>query len=937
MSLTAKNKKVIKEFFAKVAPKADDIGQEALSRTLFVYPQTKTYFSHWMDLSPSSPQVRKHGSTVMNGVLNAVGLIDDLKGGLLSLSELHAFMLRIDPANFKIFNHNMLVSLAMMFPDDFTPSVHVSVDKFLSQSRDHDGEELLESGLNFRSESSAHLSSHNNVVRVHAQLLGVQHAQIGVGGFDIVHVLHGQLQALHHSFTMSSDHGVPHDSSGIVEVSKLGEVPLGPWVHDETPIEKPLSGIEFMKESEHKPGQSLRTNHLRVKFGEDVLDGGCLEICPHDHVSALDVQLLTQKRKSPLHRSLLQRQLTPTMSLSAKDKAAVKALWAKVAGKADDIGHDALSRMLVVYPQTKTYFSHWKDLTPGSAPVRKHGSTVMGGVAEAVSKIDDLTSGLLNLSELHAYLLRVDPANFKILSHNILVVLATMFPNDFTPEAHVAMDKFLAALALAISLLQRQLTPTMSLSAKDKAAVKALWAKVAGKADDIGHDALSRMLVVYPQTKTYFSHWKDLTPGSAPVRKHGSTVMGGVAEAVSKIDDLTSGLLNLSELHAYLLRVDPANFKILSHNILVVLATMFPNDFTPEAHVAMDKFLASVALAIDHDGEELLESGLNFRSESSAHLSSHNNVVRVHAQLLGVQHAQIGVGGFDIVHVLHGQLQALHHSFTMSSDHGVPHDSSGIVEVSKLGEVPLGPWVHDETPIEKPLSGIEFMKESEHKPGQSLRTNHLRVKFGEDVLDGGCLEICPHDHVSALDVQLLTQKRKSPNRYRLSMKNMAVGKSTYPLRDYKSLLKSQLYTMSLSAKDKAAVVALWAKISGKADDIGHDALSRMLTVYPQTKTYFSHWTDLTPGSAPVRKHGSTVMAGVAEAVSKIDDLTAGLLNLSELHAFVLRVDPANFKILSHNILVVLATMFPNDFTPEAHVAMDKFLAALALAMSEKYR
>ncbi|TRY89220.1 hypothetical protein DNTS_025392 [Danionella cerebrum] len=788
MSLTAKNKKVIKEFFAKVAPKADDIGQEALSRTLFVYPQTKTYFSHWMDLSPSSPQVRKHGSTVMNGVLNAVGLIDDLKGGLLSLSELHAFMLRIDPANFKIFNHNMLVSLAMMFPDDFTPSVHVSVDKFLSQSRDHDGEELLESGLNFRSESSAHLSSHNNVVRVHAQLLGVQHAQIGVGGFDIVHVLHGQLQALHHSFTMSSDHGVPHDSSGIVEVSKLGEVPLGPWVHDETPIEKPLSGIEFMKESEHKPGQSLRTNHLRVKFGEDVLDGGCLEICPHDHVSALDVQLLTQKRKSPLHRSLLQRQLTPTMSLSAKDKAAVKALWAKVAGKADDIGHDALSRMLVVYPQTKTYFSHWKDLTPGSAPVRKHGSTVMGGVAEAVSKIDDLTSGLLNLSELHAYLLRVDPANFKILSHNILVVLATMFPNDFTPEAHVAMDKFLAALALAI----------------------------------------------------------------------------------------------------------------------------------------------------DHDGEELLESGLNFRSESSAHLSSHNNVVRVHAQLLGVQHAQIGVGGFDIVHVLHGQLQALHHSFTMSSDHGVPHDSSGIVEVSKLGEVPLGPWVHDETPIEKPLSGIEFMKESEHKPGQSLRTNHLRVKFGEDVLDGGCLEICPHDHVSALDVQLLTQKRKSPNRYRLSMKNMAVGKSTYPLRDYKSLLKSQLYTMSLSAKDKAAVVALWAKISGKADDIGHDALSRMLTVYPQTKTYFSHWTDLTPGSAPVRKHGSTVMAGVAEAVSKIDDLTAGLLNLSELHAFVLRVDPANFKILSHNILVVLATMFPNDFTPEAHVAMDKFLGAVALAMSENH-
>ena len=38
------------------------------------------------------------------------------------------------------------------------------------------------------------------------------------------------------------------------------------------------------------------------------------------------------------------------------------------------------------------------------------------------------------------------------------------------------------------------------------------------------------------------------------------------------------------------------------------------------------------------------------------------------------------------------------------------------------------------------------------------------------------------------------------------------------------------------------------------------------------------------------------MGGVAEAVGKMDDLNAGLLNLSELHAFTLRVDPANFKV-----------------------------------------
>lgn len=68
----------------------------------------------------------------------------------------------------------------------------------------------------------------------------------------------------------------------------------------------------------------------------------------------------------------------------------------------------------MVYPQTKTYFSHWKDTRPYSDPVKKHGKVLMGGVSDAVSKIDDLTNGLLTLSELHAFTLRVDPSNFKV-------------------------------------------------------------------------------------------------------------------------------------------------------------------------------------------------------------------------------------------------------------------------------------------------------------------------------------------------------------------------------------------------------------------------------------------------------------------------------------------------------------------------------------------
>ncbi|XP_026207255.1 hemoglobin, alpha embryonic 5 [Anabas testudineus] len=143
--------------------------------------------------------------------------------------------------------------------------------------------------------------------------------------------------------------------------------------------------------------------------------------------------------------------------------------------------------------------------------------------------------------------------------------------------------------------------------------------------------------------------------------------------------------------------------------------------------------------------------------------------------------------------------------------------------------------------------------------------------------------------------------------------------------------------MSLTDKDKAAVKTLWAKISKSADAIGADALSRMLAVYPQTKTYFSHWPDLTSASPHVKAHGKKIIGGVALAVAKIDDLTNGLLDLSEKHAFQIKVDPANFKILAHCLLLVISNTYPAEFTPEAHVAMDKFLTNVALAISERYR
>ncbi|XP_035035980.1 hemoglobin subunit alpha [Hippoglossus stenolepis] len=144
--------------------------------------------------------------------------------------------------------------------------------------------------------------------------------------------------------------------------------------------------------------------------------------------------------------------------------------------------------------------------------------------------------------------------------------------------------------------------------------------------------------------------------------------------------------------------------------------------------------------------------------------------------------------------------------------------------------------------------------------------------------------------------------------------------------------------MSLSAKDKNLVRALWSKAESKVNEIGAEALGRMLVSYPQTKTYFSEWgTDLTAHTPKVRHHGGVIMGAVGMAVKHIDNLTGALSSLSELHAFTLRVDPSNFKILAHNIILVMAMYFPNDFTAEVHVSFDKFLNCLAWALSEKYR
>ncbi|XP_053328108.1 hemoglobin larval subunit alpha-like [Spea bombifrons] len=142
--------------------------------------------------------------------------------------------------------------------------------------------------------------------------------------------------------------------------------------------------------------------------------------------------------------------------------------------------------------------------------------------------------------------------------------------------------------------------------------------------------------------------------------------------------------------------------------------------------------------------------------------------------------------------------------------------------------------------------------------------------------------------------------------------------------------------MSLSDSEKEAVLGIWGKVSGNVQTFGAEALERLLKSFPQTKIYFSHF-DLSEGSADIKKQGANILKAIGEAVKHLDNLEGTLSKLSDLHAYKLRVDPGNFKLLSNCILAVLAIHFPEQFTITAHAGWDKFLSAISTVLTSKYR
>ncbi|XP_067100929.1 hemoglobin subunit alpha-D-like [Osmerus mordax] len=105
----------------------------------------------------------------------------------------------------------------------------------------------------------------------------------------------------------------------------------------------------------------------------------------------------------------------------------------------------------------------------------------------------------------------------------------------------------------------------------------------------------------------------------------------------------------------------------------------------------------------------------------------------------------------------------------------------------------------------------------------------------------------------------------------------------------------------LSKYEKELISEIWEKLTPVASEIGADALFRMFTTFPGSKTYFAH-LNINHRSPHLLSHGKDIVLAIAEGARDISSLTVTLAPLQTLHAYQLRIDPINFKVVFQSYL-----------------------------------
>ncbi|XP_075037444.1 hemoglobin subunit beta-3-like [Mixophyes fleayi] len=132
---TAQEKAAIVSVWQKVDVHKE--GPEALVRLLIIYPWTQRDFDSFGNLSSAraiarNAKLHNHGIKVLSAIGDTISHLDNMKGFLHQLSDLHAFKLHVDPVNFKLFAKVLVIVLAGKLGKAFTPQVQQAWEKFFA-------------------------------------------------------------------------------------------------------------------------------------------------------------------------------------------------------------------------------------------------------------------------------------------------------------------------------------------------------------------------------------------------------------------------------------------------------------------------------------------------------------------------------------------------------------------------------------------------------------------------------------------------------------------------------------------------------------------------------------------------------------------------------------------------------------------------------------
>uniref|UniRef100_A0A672RFL4 Hemoglobin cathodic subunit beta-like n=1 Tax=Sinocyclocheilus grahami TaxID=75366 RepID=A0A672RFL4_SINGR len=132
-----------------------------------------------------------------------------------------------------------------------------------------------------------------------------------------------------------------------------------------------------------------------------------------------------------------------------------------------------------------------------------------------------------------------------------------------------------------------------------------------------------------------------------------------------------------------------------------------------------------------------------------------------------------------------------------------------------------------------------------------------------------------------------------------------------------------------SDSERSTIASVWGKIN--VDEIGPQALARVLIVYPWTQRYFGAFGNLSSAT-----HGRTVLNALDKAVKNLDNIKGTYSELSQLHCDKLNVDPDNFRLLADCLTIVVASAFGSALSPAVQATWQKFLSVVVAALSSRY-